>query len=293
MKDEGNTELSLMEVQSTVIIVEWKIESADVAGSASPRRDSERVRRGIYGEFVTSAWMPPLLLGKKKTSNGHRSGRNSTMNATATSRLPERKSGTMPTRSIVLLIKRAGIAARGAKSSLPTAGSALAVGKRSEPSSSLTMSTTTVTSIDGRKAPAVMARTVVGNCSSSYGMQDSRRIIKFSVPTATPASRSMGASALTTSALSHLESVTTSPQGRRTQASPKRAPPVTQGDEIVCSALKDAAAREGGFRLATGSEHQDKNSLGVSAGMIWGLKKTMFNSVDFGALTISTYAVAH
>jgi N4-gp56 family major capsid protein len=36
-----------------------------------------------------------------------------------------------------------------------------------------------------------------------------------------------------------------------------------------------------------------KNRLGVSAGMIWGLKKTMFNSLDFGALTISTYAVAH
>jgi len=36
-----------------------------------------------------------------------------------------------------------------------------------------------------------------------------------------------------------------------------------------------------------------KNRLGVSAGMIWGLKKVMFNNVDFGALTISTTAVAH
>lgn len=36
-----------------------------------------------------------------------------------------------------------------------------------------------------------------------------------------------------------------------------------------------------------------KNRLGVSAGMIWGLKKTMFNNVDFGAMTVSTYAVAH
>jgi N4-gp56 family major capsid protein len=36
-----------------------------------------------------------------------------------------------------------------------------------------------------------------------------------------------------------------------------------------------------------------KNRLGVAAGMIWGLKKTMFNGLDFGAMTVSTYAVAH
>lgn len=36
-----------------------------------------------------------------------------------------------------------------------------------------------------------------------------------------------------------------------------------------------------------------KNQLGVSAGMIWGLKKTVFNSKDFSTLTISTYAAAH
>lgn len=35
------------------------------------------------------------------------------------------------------------------------------------------------------------------------------------------------------------------------------------------------------------------NSLGVSAGMIAGLKKTRFNSLDFGTVTVSTYAAAH
>jgi len=36
-----------------------------------------------------------------------------------------------------------------------------------------------------------------------------------------------------------------------------------------------------------------KNQLGVSAGMIWGLKKNQFNSADFGTLIVPTYAVAH
>lgn len=35
------------------------------------------------------------------------------------------------------------------------------------------------------------------------------------------------------------------------------------------------------------------NQLGVSAGMIGGLKKTVFNSADFATITCSTYAVAH
>ena len=36
-----------------------------------------------------------------------------------------------------------------------------------------------------------------------------------------------------------------------------------------------------------------KNQLGVAAGMIWGLKKTVFNSADFSTITVSTYAVSH
>lgn len=35
------------------------------------------------------------------------------------------------------------------------------------------------------------------------------------------------------------------------------------------------------------------NQLGVSAGAIWGLKKTQFNSVDFGTIVVPTYAAAH
>lgn len=35
------------------------------------------------------------------------------------------------------------------------------------------------------------------------------------------------------------------------------------------------------------------NQLGVSAGMIAGMKKTVFNSEDFGVFTISSYAAAH
>lgn len=36
-----------------------------------------------------------------------------------------------------------------------------------------------------------------------------------------------------------------------------------------------------------------ENELGVSAGCIYGMKKTVFNSADFAVVTMSTYAVAH
>jgi N4-gp56 family major capsid protein len=36
-----------------------------------------------------------------------------------------------------------------------------------------------------------------------------------------------------------------------------------------------------------------QNQLGVSAGMIAGMKKTQFNSEDFGVITVSSYAAAH
>jgi len=35
------------------------------------------------------------------------------------------------------------------------------------------------------------------------------------------------------------------------------------------------------------------NRLGVSVGMIWGLKKTVFNSADYATIVLSTYAAAH
>lgn len=34
------------------------------------------------------------------------------------------------------------------------------------------------------------------------------------------------------------------------------------------------------------------NQLGVSAGCIFGMKKTRFNSVDYGVVVMSTYAAA-
>ncbi len=36
-----------------------------------------------------------------------------------------------------------------------------------------------------------------------------------------------------------------------------------------------------------------ENELGVSAGCIWGMKKTVFNSMDFADVVCSTYAAAH
>jgi N4-gp56 family major capsid protein len=35
------------------------------------------------------------------------------------------------------------------------------------------------------------------------------------------------------------------------------------------------------------------NQLGVSAGLIWGAKKTIFNSADFGTIVVATYAAQH
>lgn len=35
------------------------------------------------------------------------------------------------------------------------------------------------------------------------------------------------------------------------------------------------------------------NKLGVAVGMIWGLKKSVFNSADYGVIVIPTYAAAH
>ena len=36
-----------------------------------------------------------------------------------------------------------------------------------------------------------------------------------------------------------------------------------------------------------------ENQLGVSAGLIFGLKKTVFNSADFATIVLSSYAAAH
>lgn len=36
-----------------------------------------------------------------------------------------------------------------------------------------------------------------------------------------------------------------------------------------------------------------ENQLGVSAGLIWGLKKTTFNGADFATVVLSSYAAQH
>ena len=36
-----------------------------------------------------------------------------------------------------------------------------------------------------------------------------------------------------------------------------------------------------------------ENELGVSAGLIWGLKKTVYNSQDFATIACATYAIQH
>jgi hypothetical protein len=36
-----------------------------------------------------------------------------------------------------------------------------------------------------------------------------------------------------------------------------------------------------------------KNQLGIAAGSIFGLKKTVFNSKDFSDIVMATYAIAH
>lgn len=36
-----------------------------------------------------------------------------------------------------------------------------------------------------------------------------------------------------------------------------------------------------------------ENELGVSAGLIWGLKKTVFNAADYANIVLATYAIAH
>jgi N4-gp56 family major capsid protein len=65
---------------------------------------------------------------------------------------------------------------------------------------------------------------------------------------------------------------------------------------VVCGAQAACFAYggENGQEMSWVEELFDyKNQLGVSAGMIFGLKKTVFNSVDFGTLVISSYAAAH
>lgn len=60
------------------------------------------------------------------------------------------------------------------------------------------------------------------------------------------------------------------------------------------SVLMGYGSTNGGGEMSWVEELFDYgNQLGVSAGMIFGMKKAVFNSEDFGAITVSTYAAAH
>ncbi len=78
-----------------------------------------------------------------------------------------------------------------------------------------------------------------------------------------------------------------------------RVPSVTSGvyRAIFCGAQAGVIAygQDNGTNKMTWVEElfDYKNQLGVSAGMIWGAKKTVFNSADFGTIVIATYAAQH
>lgn len=52
----------------------------------------------------------------------------------------------------------------------------------------------------------------------------------------------------------------------------------------LCGAVEEVACL---------GEHRDENQLGVSAGLIFGLKKTVFNSLDYATITLDCYAAQH
>ena len=65
-------------------------------------------------------------------------------------------------------------------------------------------------------------------------------------------------------------------------------------DDMICPLVKARAALSGAVQeVAFLSEHRDENQLGVSAGLIWGLKKTTFNGADFATVVLSSYAAQH
>lgn len=51
--------------------------------------------------------------------------------------------------------------------------------------------------------------------------------------------------------------------------------------------------RDAGMQMKWVEERFDyENELGVAAGMIWGLKKSVYNSIDFGTIVLTTYSPA-
>ena len=66
---------------------------------------------------------------------------------------------------------------------------------------------------------------------------------------------------------------------------------------LLCGAQAGVVGfgRENGMNRMTWQEElfDYGNQFGVAAGLIWGAKKNIFNSLDFGVIVIDTYAAAH
>lgn len=66
---------------------------------------------------------------------------------------------------------------------------------------------------------------------------------------------------------------------------------------VICGAQAGTLAFGQNFGGADGQKWREEtfdygNQLGVSAGMIWGAKKTLFNSADFGTIVVPTWEIA-
>lgn len=80
----------------------------------------------------------------------------------------------------------------------------------------------------------------------------------------------------------------------------KRIPFVTAGAyrAIFCGAQAGTVAFGQNYSGVEGQKWVEKafdygNQLGVSSSLIWGAKKSIFNSVDFGTIVLSTYGATH
>jgi len=75
-----------------------------------------------------------------------------------------------------------------------------------------------------------------------------------------------------------------------TQTSTRRA--LFLGAQSAGCAFSSAFSKSTPYKWVEKKFDYDRE-LGVSVQSLWGMKKLIFNSVDFGCLTVSTYAVSH
>lgn len=150
--------------------------------------------------------------------------------------------------------------------------------------------------ITSKMISAFMPRNSVGLTQDSFSFNGCRKTAihpDFSRCFATTATKVNTETAV--SALTRSGRCNDYPLGEYGQAAGSAQPfDASEGDEIVCPAWRHAAASQEAVRgVAPPSEHRDENQLGVSAGLIAGLKKTVFNSADFATIVMSSYAAAH